>query len=325
VSASAVRPPSLLDRFLAGDRGALARLITKAEARDAEFSSAMETLYSRAPQATRHAFRVGVTGPPGAGKSTLVDGLAYGLRKMHHTVAVVAVDPSSPFTGGALLGDRIRMRSAEEDTSIFVRSMATRGSLGGLARATVDAADLLDFFGFDRILLETVGVGQAEHDVVSASDAVVVVLYPGGGDSVQAMKAGLMEIADIFVVNKSDHAGADRLVDDIEQMLDLRRSSRPRPPIVKAVATQRDGIDILIREIESLRAEAEASGRLDEKRGARRVEQVRHLVEEDVRALLFDAAGLGPWIESELAIPRSPHAVAADIASRVRASLTTPR
>src|SRR5262245_9932192 len=161
---------ALLDRFLAGDRGALARLISCAENRDPEFFAAIDAL---APRGGR-AYRIGVTGPPGAGKSTLVDGLAAGFRKANETVAILAVDPSSPFTGGALLGDRIRMRSTENDPSLFVRSMATRGSLGGLARATVDAADLLDAFGFARVLMETVGVGQAEHDVVSAADTVVV-------------------------------------------------------------------------------------------------------------------------------------------------------
>ncbi|MFN0206529.1 MAG: methylmalonyl Co-A mutase-associated GTPase MeaB [Planctomycetota bacterium] len=313
--------PTLLERFTSRDRGALARLITRAEGRESEFREAMEALYP----STGRAYRIGVTGPPGAGKSTLVDGLAYAFRKFNNTVAVLAVDPSSPFTGGALLGDRIRMRTAEEDPSVFVRSMATRGSLGGLARATVDAADLLDAFGFDRILLETVGVGQAEHDVVAATDTVIVVLYPGGGDSVQAMKAGLMEIADVFVVNKSDHAGADRLVDDIEQMLDLRREREGgRPKIIKVVATQRDGIDELVAAVEHHKKTREENGKLESHRRARRIEQVQRVVEEELRSVIFDSLGYGRWIESELARSRPPYSVANDLVARLRAALHPP-
>lgn len=313
--------PTLLERFTSRDRGALARLITRAEGRESEFREAMEALYP----STGRAYRIGVTGPPGAGKSTLVDGLAYAFRKLNNTVAVLAVDPSSPFTGGALLGDRIRMRTAEEDPTVFVRSMATRGSLGGLARATVDAADLLDAFGFDRILLETVGVGQAEHDVVAATDTVIVVLYPGGGDSVQAMKAGLMEIADIFVVNKSDQSGADRLVDDIEQMLDLRREREGgRPKIIKVVATQRDGIDELVAAVEHHKKTREENGKLESHRRARRIEQVQRVVEEELRSVIFDSLGYGQWIEAELARSRPPYSVANDLVAQLRASLRPP-
>jgi LAO/AO transport system kinase len=278
----------------------------------------MDALYGR----TGRAHRIGVTGPPGGGKSTTVDGLAAALRKRQESVAVIAVDPSSPFTGGALLGDRIRMRTAEEDTEVFVRSMATRGSLGGLARATVDAADLLDAFGFGRILVETVGVGQAEHDVVSATDTVVVVLYPGGGDSVQAMKAGLMEIADVFVANKADQPGADRLIDDIEQMLELRRGRGGwKPPVVRVVATERKGIGELVAAIESHKSARERSGELEARRGARRLEQVRRDVEEGLREVIFGGGEWRAFIEGEIAAKRPPTAIAAEVTDRIQNAL----
>ncbi len=313
--------PTLLDRFLAGDRGALARLITRAEERAPEFVDAMASLHAR----TGRAHRLGVTGPPGAGKSTLVDGLVAALRARKERVAVIAVDPTSPFSGGALLGDRIRMRSTEEDADVFVRSMATRGSLGGLARASVDAADLLDAFGYGRVLLETVGVGQAEFDVVSASDTVIVVLYPGGGDGVQAMKAGLMEIADVFVANKADQPGVDRLVDDVQQMLEIRG---PRdgwtPPVVQVVASERRGIAELVAAVESHRAHRDATGGLAARRRDRRLQQVRHLVEEDVRSALFGDGAWRRWIDRELESARSPHALAGEVIARLRGSLGAP-
>lgn len=315
--------PNLLDRFQAGDRGALARLITLAEDRAPAFLQAIGALY---PQVGR-AVRIGVTGPPGAGKSTVVDGLVAAFRQRQENVAVLAVDPSSPFTGGALLGDRIRMRSAEEDASVFVRSMATRGSLGGLARAAVDAADLLDAFGFSRVLLETVGVGQAEHDVVSASDTVVVALYPGGGDSVQAMKAGLMEIADVFVANKADQPGSDRLVDDLEQMLELRGVRGGwRPPVIPVVATERKGILAVVEAIDRHEAHRRSSGALEGHRAARRREQVQRLVEEELREALLGEGAARTWLDAALAAGRPPHAVAEELAVRLRAALeSAPR
>ena len=309
---------SLVETFVAGDRGALARLITRAESRDPEFAKAIDGLWPRVGKA----YRVGVTGPPGAGKSTFVDGLASSARARGETVGILAVDPTSPFTGGALLGDRIRMRSAEGDEGVFIRSMATRGSLGGLARAAIDAADLLDAFGFRRVLLETVGVGQAEFDVVAAADSVVVVLHPGGGDGVQAMKAGLMEIADVFVANKADQPGIDRLVDDVTQMLELRG---PRdgwtPPIVPVVATERRGLDDAVAAIERHREWQTTSGRLETRRRARRVEQVRRALEEDLRALLHDELGWSAWIGQEVARGRAPASVAREALERLGAGL----
>ncbi|MBI3819348.1 MAG: methylmalonyl Co-A mutase-associated GTPase MeaB [Planctomycetes bacterium] len=309
---------SLVERFRSGDRRALARLITRAENRSPGFAETLDAIYG----STGRGFRIGVTGPPGAGKSTIVDGLAAAFRAAGDSVAVLAIDPTSPFTGGALLGDRIRMRCTEDDSNIFVRSMATRGSLGGLARATVDAADLLDAFGYKQIMIETVGVGQAEHDVMTASDVVLVILYPGGGDSVQAMKAGLMEIADIFVVNKSDHPAADRLVDDIEQMLELRaRRDAWRPPVVQCVATERRGIAELVLRIENYKSAREAAGDLAARRRERREAQVRRAIEEELALLLFEKSGFQDYITRELDRRRPPYAIAAEVVNLIKNSL----
>src|SRR5688572_25420540 len=211
-----------LQRLLADfdDRkpAALARAVSIVENRRAGFDALLGVLHPRVGRAQR----VGVTGPPGAGKSTLTTLLAKTYREQGLTVGIVAVDPTSPFTGGALLGDRIRMEAVALDEGVFIRSMATRGSLGGLASATREVADVLDAYGFDRVLLETVGVGQSELDIAAAADSTLVILVPESGDSIQTLKAGVMEIADIFAVNKADRPGADRLRNDLELMLGLR-------------------------------------------------------------------------------------------------------
>jgi LAO/AO transport system kinase len=230
----------LVARTLAGDYRAIARFITKIENGDPEIvphAAAMRRVNGRA-----HV--VGVTGSPGAGKSTLVDAMAACYRARGVKVAILAVDPSSPFSGGAILGDRIRMNQAAEDPTIFIRSMATRGSLGGLAKATLEAVHVLDCAGFDVVLVETVGVGQAEVDIVRTADTCVVVLVPGMGDSVQIIKAGLMEIADLFVVNKSDRDGALLLEKDLYTLLSLEEFSPDqwKPKIVKSVATSGEGV-----------------------------------------------------------------------------------
>ena len=208
----------LLEDFLAGKRPALARAISIVENGRAAGPVLLHALHPRIGRARR----IGITGPPGAGKSTLTAALIGAFRARGETVGVVAVDPTSPFTGGALLGDRIRMGEATLDPGVFIRSMATRGSLGGLALTTKEVADLLDAFGFDHVLIETVGVGQSELDIAAAADTTIVVLVPESGDSVQAMKAGLMEIADVFVINKADRPGAERLAREVEMMLRLR-------------------------------------------------------------------------------------------------------
>lgn len=234
----------LVARTLAGDFRAVARFITRIESGDVEAAACAATMR----RASGRAHVIGVTGPPGAGKSTLVDLIAKTYRARSARVAVLAVDPSSPFSGGAILGDRIRMNQAADDPSIFIRSMATRGSLGGLARATLESVHILDCAGFDVILVETVGVGQAEVDIVRTADTCVVVLVPGMGDSVQIIKAGLMEIADLFVVNKADREGAHLLERDLYTLLSLEEFSPDqwKPRIIRSIATTGEGVSEIV-------------------------------------------------------------------------------
>ena len=227
-----------ISRLRAGEPLALARAISAVENRAPGWSELLKALFPH----TGKARIIGLTGAPGSGKSTLVDQLAKHYRKENHTVGIIAVDPTSPYTGGAILGDRIRMQDHHADPGIFIRSMATRGSLGGLARTTADVATVLDASGRDRILIETVGVGQDEVDIVRLADVTVVILVPGMGDDVQSIKAGIMEIADIFVINKSDREGAERVEREIRAMQSLAaRNDAWTPPVVKTVATQGEG------------------------------------------------------------------------------------
>lgn len=237
---------SLLQAFFAGDVRALARLITKVENRSEDSLDILRALF---PQ-TGRALVVGITGSPGAGKSSLVDRLIAAYRLKHQSLAVVAVDPSSPFSGGAILGDRIRMQSPGVDSGVYIRSMATRGRLGGLAAATTDVVSVLDAAGKNPILVETVGVGQDEVDIVKLADVSVVVLVPGMGDDIQAIKAGIMEIGDIFVINKADRPGAEKTESAVQAMLELaHRHDNWMPAIVKTSATEGSGIDELVGEI----------------------------------------------------------------------------
>ncbi len=307
----------LLTRFRAGKKVGLARAISLVEDQRPGFRGFLHTVLEE----PRFARRVGFTGPPGAGKSSLVASLARQYRKAQEEVAIVAVDPSSPYSGGALLGDRIRMNDLATDSGIFIRSMATRGSLGGLATTTKEILDLMDAFGFPRVLVETVGVGQTELEITSAADTVVVVLVPESGDAIQAMKAGLMEIADIFVVNKADRPGADRLVKDLRLALhlregealkdvpahhgvDLRRlnerlagspaqdsvSSEKSPtweiPVLSTVAQSGEGVQELRTAIDGHRAFLEDTGLLEERRRARAAGRVRDVVRREFQRLL---------------------------------------
>ena len=253
---------TLVGRLVAGDPRALARAISLVEDEAPEAPALLRALYPR----TGRAYLVGVTGPPGAGKSTLVDRLTAEFRRRGATVGIVAVDPTSPFTGGAILGDRIRMQAHAGDSGVFIRSMATRGQLGGLARTTAEVALLFDAAGKDVVLIETVGVGQDEIDVVRTADVAIVVVVPGTGDEVQALKAGIMEIADIFVVNKADREGAERTAAAIEAMLGLEEwpPDRWRPPVLRTEATTGRGVPELADAIERFRHEAGAAA------GARR-------------------------------------------------------
>jgi LAO/AO transport system kinase len=297
------------ERLLAGDHRALARAITTIENRSPGYRDLVSELYEHTGDATV----IGITGSPGSGKSTLVDKLAVTYRERGQTVGVIAVDPSSPYTGGAVLGDRVRMASNVGDMDVFVRSMSARGSLGGLSTATADAVKALDAFGKDVVIIETVGAGQNEIDVVGTADTVAVLVPPDSGDSVQLLKAGILEIADVFVVNKADKDGADRTVQELRQMIGVGGDTAgvtaghhgPRadaggrfgdgradddegwtPSIVETVATRGEGVEALIEAFGDHREHLVATGEADERARTRYAEEIRTLVREDVGELL---------------------------------------
>ena len=289
--------------MLGGDRLALARLITRVENRLADVPDIMRAVHPH----TGRAYVLGVTGPPGAGKSTLVDRLTARLRSRGESVGIIAVDPSSPFSGGAVLGDRIRMQAHTLDPDVFIRSMATRGSLGGLARATGDVIKLMDAFGCPWIIVETVGVGQTELDIIRQVDTTVVALVPESGDSIQAMKAGLMEVADIFVVNKADRDGAHGLMADIRFSVHLQHSSGTgpkdvewEPPVLAAQAANDVGVAELLDAIERHRAALVEAGALDTRRRARRRAELEALLVEEFTAQVMARAQADPELEKTL-------------------------
>jgi len=270
---------SLVAGVRAGDTRAVARAISLVEDARPEARALLAALFPHAGGS----LVVGVTGPPGAGKSSLVDRLTAHLREQGRSVGIVAVDPTSPFTGGAILGDRIRMQAHATDPGVFIRSMATRGHLGGLAAATDQALTVLSAAGKDVILVETVGVGQDEVEIVGTADVSLVVLVPGLGDEVQALKAGIMEIADVFVVNKADRDGVERVVAEIESMLSLAAADGVPPAIVKTVATRDEGIAGVLEAVEAFHRRAKGSGALARKRRA----QMRRQLEDAVRQRLM--------------------------------------
>jgi len=267
----------------AGETRAVARAITLVEDARPEARALLATLFPHAGGS----LVVGVTGPPGAGKSSLVDRLTARLRRQGRTVGIVAVDPTSPFTGGAILGDRIRMQAHATDPGVFIRSMATRGHLGGLAATTDQALLVLSASGKDVILVETVGVGQDEVEIVGTADVSVVVLVPGLGDEVQALKAGIMEIADVFVVNKADRDGVDRVVAEIASMLSLAAADAEPPAVVKTVATRDEGVAELLEAVEAFHRRASESGALAKKRRAQMRRQLEDAVRQRVMGHVF--------------------------------------
>jgi LAO/AO transport system kinase len=293
-------PADLYDAARAGDRTALARLLSLIE-RGGEDAREVGRLTAPAAGA---AYTVGITGAPGSGKSTLTSVLVTHRRAAGEDVAVLAIDPSSPFTGGAILGDRVRMQDHATDPGVFIRSMATRGHLGGLALATPEAIRLLDSTGQRLIFIETVGVGQVEVAVAGKADTTIVVVNPGWGDSVQANKAGLMEVADVFVINKADRAGADETRRDLEQMLDLAGTTESpthespsswRPPIVATVATTGDGVAELWDAVAAHRAHAEESGLLERRRAARLHDELGEIVTRRLRQRAKALCGEERW------------------------------
>ncbi|MCE2540121.1 MAG: methylmalonyl Co-A mutase-associated GTPase MeaB [Acidobacteria bacterium] len=301
----------LAERVLAGDFRAIARAISVVEREDAGSAALVGRLFGR----TGRALAVGLTGAPGVGKSTLVDRLTAALRRESLRVGILAVDPTSPFSGGAILGDRIRMQGHAGDGGVFVRSMATRGQLGGLARATDDARIVLDAAGIDVVLIETVGVGQGEIDVSRIADVSVVVLAPGSGDDVQAIKAGIMEIADVFVVNKADRDGADRAVAEIEGMLSLREpgTNRWRPPVVKTCAATGEGVDDAIAAVRRFADRGLAAADRARRRARARLEAI--LVGRIV-ARIREGQDLDDAIAAIAARESDPYAAAGDLVRR---------
>lgn len=307
---------TLVERARNGDRRSLARLISLVEDGGPELGTAIEALYPH----TGNSYSIGVTGAPGAGKSTLTDRLVARIRSDNATVAVLAIDPSSPFSGGALLGDRVRMQGHATDEGVFIRSMATRGHLGGISLATPEAVRVLDAAGNDIVIIETVGVGQAEVEITDACDTTLVVLNPGWGDAVQAAKAGLLEIADVYVVNKADRAGTKDTVRELRNLINMSEDEW-KPPIVETVATKNEGIEDLWAAVAKHRAYQEEKGLLEARRRRRIEREITEIVVETYRdRIASEQSARLEELTGEVAARRlDPYAAAA----RLKAELGT--
>jgi LAO/AO transport system kinase len=300
---------AILEQFDAHDQRGLARAISRAE--DGAAAELMRAVHAR----TGHAITIGLTGPPGVGKSTLASALVRLARADEQSVGVISVDPSSPFSKGAILGDRIRLTEHFEDSEVFIRSMAARGHLGGLAGASADALSFMDAFGKDVIFIETVGVGQSEIEIAQLADTTIVVLQPGSGDSVQMLKAGILEIADIFVVNKADHPGALQLERDIRGMMEMISYAGWAPPLVATQASQGDGVGAVWAAIAAHGAYLRGSGELERRRGAAFAHRVRMLVLGTFEDRVDREIALE--LENNHAAHEDPYAVAASIHARL--------
>jgi LAO/AO transport system kinase len=309
---------TILERFYKGDLRALSKIVSHVENRGERYRELLGRLYEKAGKAVR----LGITGPPGAGKSTLVNCLSHRLLEKGNKVGVVAVDPTSPFTGGALLGDRVRLKAFPPDGSFYFRSMATRGATGGLASATDNVTVVYDAYGFDFTLIETVGVGQVELDVMDTCDAVAVVVVPESGDSVQTMKAGLMEIADIFCVNKADRPGADRLAMEIKQMLQVRKKVEAewQIPVLKTIATEASAADELLTCFEEYLTFMRGNGRFETRRRRQIIKKIRAILanrfQRDVIEQLGDDEAFEEIVASILSRQANPYEVSDELYDR---------
>ncbi len=346
LSLERMRLDAVLEGLARGDTAALARAISLVENQREGFERVLSEIHKRIGKSSTQ--RIGITGPPGAGKSTLTEQLVRAYRERGLKVAVIAVDPTSPFTGGALLGDRIRMESVSLDPGVFIRSMATRGAQGGLATTTEEVADVLEAFGFDRILIETVGVGQTELDVAATAETTVLVLVPESGDGIQTLKAGVMEIAELYVINKSDRPGADKLKQEVEVMLGIRRGNafvnvKPHhgaakggggrrgeaaaddswePPVLTTIASKGEGIAELATALDQHHEHLERTGKLVERRKRRLAARTRAVVNRAIRQWVWDETQaedlLAERIDDVAAGTRTPYDVAAEVLEKVR-------